>query len=86
LAFREKTGNFPSMEKNIHLAILGNHIRELRRIKGLSQEQLAYKADVDRSYIGGIERGERNVSFLTLVKIANCLECDVASLAKGVQM
>jgi transcriptional regulator with XRE-family HTH domain len=63
---------------------LGNQIRTARKEKGYSQEQLAFSADVDRSYIGGIERGERNVSFLTLVKIASCLGCDVSTFTKGI--
>lgn len=73
-----------SLKKNKHLTELGDQIRELRKAKGLSQEQLALQAEVDRSYVGGIERGERNVSFLTLVKIADCLECDVAKFTKGI--
>lgn len=72
------------MKKNQHLVELGKVIRDLRKSMALSQEQLALKAEVDRSYIGGIERGERNVSFLTLVKLANCLGCDVAKLTKGI--
>lgn len=72
------------MKKNKHLLELGNNIRELRKVNGFSQEQLAWVAEVDRSYIVGIERGERNVSFLTLVKIANCLHCDIAELTKGI--
>jgi transcriptional regulator with XRE-family HTH domain len=72
------------LKKNRYLIELGSHIRKLRKVNGFSQEQLALKAEVDRSYIGGIERGERNVSFLTLVKIACCLECDVAELTKGI--
>ena len=75
---------FVALKKNNYLIELGNQIRELRKIKGLSQEQLAFKAEVDRSYVGGIERGERNVSFLTLVKIAECLECDIAKFTKGI--
>lgn len=63
---------------------MGNQIRELRKGKGLSQEQLALQAGIDRSYVGGIERGERNVSFLTLVKIAECLGCDVAKFTKQI--
>ena len=69
-------------EKN--LTKLGNNIRCLRKSKGFSQEQLALHANIDRSYVGGIERGERNVSFLTLVKIAKCLECDLATLTEGI--
>lgn len=72
------------MKKNIHLIQLGNQIRFLRKTIGLSQEQLALKAEVDRSYIGGIERGERNVSFLTLVKIAECLNCEVSDFAENI--
>lgn len=74
------------MEKDKYLSALGNQIRELRKSKGLSQEELAFKAEVDRSYVGGIERGERNVSFLTLVKIAYCLACDVANFTKGIPL
>ena len=72
------------VKKSKHLIELGNKIREERKKKGLSQERLAFDADVDRSYIGGIERGERNVSFLTLVKIAECLGCDISKFTKGI--
>lgn len=72
------------MKKDKYLIELGNQIRELRKSKGLSQEQLALQAEVDRSYVGGIERGERNVSFLTLVKIALCLGCDIAKFTKRI--
>jgi len=75
---------FDLLKKDKHLLELGNQIRELRKSKGLSQEQLALQSAVDRSYVGGIERGERNVSFLTLVKIADCLECDVAKFTIGI--
>ena len=71
-------------KKNKHLIELGDQIREARKAKNLSQEQLALHAEIDRSYVGGIERGERNVSFLTLVKIAICLECDVSKFVKGI--
>ena len=71
-------------KKNVHLIKLGEKIREIRKIIGLSQEELALKAGVDRSYIGGIERGERNVSLLTLIKIASCLNCSVADFTKGI--
>jgi transcriptional regulator with XRE-family HTH domain len=75
---------FVQLKKDKHLIELGNQIRELRKSKGLSQEQLALQAEVDRSYVGGIERGERNVSFLTLVKIAECLDCDIAKFTKHI--
>ena len=72
------------MKKNKYLIRQGAQIREARKAKGLSQEQLALQAEVDRSYVGGIERGERNVSFLTLVRIAECLGCDVSKFTKGI--
>ena len=75
---------FVQLKKDKHLIELGNQIRELRKSKGLSQEQLALQAEVDRSYVGGIERGERNVSFLTLVKIAECLDSDIAKFTKHI--
>ncbi|GAB62073.1 MAG: XRE family transcriptional regulator [Candidatus Jettenia sp.] len=63
---------------------LGQNIRNLRKLKRFTQESLAFKTGIDRSYIGGIERGERNVSFLTLSTIAKCLSCDIAQLTKGI--
>ena len=71
-------------KKHPDLIRLGQNIRELRKTKGYTQESLALEADIDRSYIGGIERGERNVSFLTLSIIAKCLSCDIAKLTKGI--
>lgn len=71
-------------KKNKYLVELGEHIRDARKAEGLSQEQLALQAEIDRSYVGGIERGERNISFLTLVKIAVCLDCDVSKFTKGI--
>jgi transcriptional regulator with XRE-family HTH domain len=61
---------------------LGKRIRERRRARGWTQEDLASKADIDRSYIGGVERGERNLTFTILCDICSALECDVASLTK----
>jgi transcriptional regulator with XRE-family HTH domain len=49
----------------------------------LSQEELAFKADLDRTYIGGIERGERNVSVLNLCRIADALGVPPSTLLDG---
>ena len=62
------------------LCELGKRIRARRRSIEWSQETLAYMAGIDRSYLGGVERGERNVTFTVLCRIAAALKCDVASL------
>jgi transcriptional regulator with XRE-family HTH domain len=61
---------------------LGRRIRAARTALGFSQEQLAYESSIDRSYIGGVERGERNITFNVLCKIAAALRCDIATLTK----
>jgi transcriptional regulator with XRE-family HTH domain len=52
----------------------------MRLRQGLSQEQLAHRADLDRSYVGGIERGERNISLDNIYRIARALEVPPADL------
>jgi transcriptional regulator with XRE-family HTH domain len=51
----------------------GDRVRELRKLKQLSQETLALACDLDRTYIGGVERGERNISLVNIYKIAEAL-------------
>lgn len=58
----------------------GQRMRELRTEKGLSQEALALACELDRTYIGGIERGERNVSIVNIHKIALALGVPVREL------
>lgn len=53
--------------------VFGKRIRDLRKQKGYSQEQLADRADLHRTYIGAIERGEQNVSLDNIAKIAKAL-------------
>jgi transcriptional regulator with XRE-family HTH domain len=55
-------------------AALGQAVRQLRRAGGLSQEAFAASCRLHRTYIGGIERGERNVSFANLLRIADALD------------
>jgi transcriptional regulator with XRE-family HTH domain len=59
---------------------LGRNVRVLRRGKKLSQEQLAFEAEIDRTYVSQIERGVINPSLLILWKIANVLAVDVVTL------
>lgn len=64
---------YPCMVKREDEAVkraFGKRVRALRREKGLSQEGLALNCNLDRTYIGGVERGERNVSLISIRKIA----------------
>ncbi len=58
----------------------GNKVRKARKLKGLSQEQLAHKANLHRTYIGMIERAEKNITLLNIEKIANALEVEIIDL------
>jgi transcriptional regulator with XRE-family HTH domain len=58
----------------------GEKVREIRKEKGLSQEQLSFKADLHRTYIGMIERAEKNITLVNIEKIANALEICVNDL------
>lgn len=62
--------------KNI-LKQFGNRVRELRKAQGLSQEELAEKAGLHFTYVGGIERGERNLSLKSIERIAIALKIDI---------
>lgn len=64
------------------LVSLGKKVRSLRRSQELSQEELAENADLDRTYISGIERGKRNVSIINLAKIATALGVTVSELVR----
>jgi len=57
-----------------HLKQLGNNIRALRKARNYSQEGFADAVGLHRTYMGGVERGERNISFLNLLKILKKLE------------
>ncbi len=66
-----------------NLKELGSRIRRLRKEIGLTQEQLADEAELDRSYIGGIERGERNITFSVLCQIAKALRLEISDFTSG---
>ena len=61
---------------------VGSRIKELRRALGLSQEKLALKAEVDRTYLAGVEQGTRNPSIKSLEKILKALEVSFGEFFK----
>lgn len=67
------------------LSIIGLRIRSLRKEKGWSQEKLAELADLNASYVGKIERGEKNVTFKSLEKVADALEIPIEELFRQVE-
>jgi transcriptional regulator with XRE-family HTH domain len=58
----------------------GERVREIRKEKGFSQEELAHKADLHRTYIGMIERAEKNITLINIEKIANALETSIKDI------
>jgi transcriptional regulator with XRE-family HTH domain len=63
---------------------VGKRIREIRMKADMSQKDLAYSTDLDRSYIASVERGQRNISIINLEKIANSLGVSLSELFKGI--
>ncbi|MBI1780442.1 MAG: helix-turn-helix transcriptional regulator [Sphingobacteriales bacterium] len=70
------------MSKSKILIKFGENVREIRKSKGLSQEQLSFKAVLHRTYIGMIERAEKNITLSNIEKIAKALEVDIIELLK----
>jgi len=68
------------LDKDLDLQRLGAAVRARRLALGLSQEALADSAGVDRSHMGKIERGERNVTFLNILRIAKAIGCMPSNL------
>jgi len=69
--------------RDVYLKKVGRTIREARKAKDMSQESLALVSGLDRSYVGGVERGERNLSILNLKKIADALDVSASILLEG---
>lgn len=69
-----------SKSEKTYLKQIGSRIRKLRTEIGLSQEKLAFACELDRTYIGSVERGERNISVINLGKIAKALKTKASIL------
>lgn len=73
------------MGKNKALIKIGRRIRQIRKSQGYSQEDFAAQAEIDRSYMGGIERGERNITVINIVKIAKALQVEIGKLFPSIK-
>lgn len=67
------------------LCALGNLVRQRRRTLGISQEELGFRANLDRTYISGVERGVRNPSLTALVSLANGLGITLSDLLERLE-
>jgi len=73
-----------TVKKDGALIKFGENVRKLRERQDLSQEALAFESGLDRTYIGGVERGERNLTILSALKIADALSVSLSELTKEV--
>jgi transcriptional regulator with XRE-family HTH domain len=71
-------------KKDPVLVALGHSVRKRREAKQLTQEALAEKTALDRTYISDIERGTRNVSILNVVRVARALGCSLSEITQAV--
>lgn len=71
------------ISKHYILNIFGENVRKHRRILDISQEELAHRADLHRTYIGMIERAEKNITLVNMEKIANALQVKIEDLLKN---
>ena len=67
-------------KKHTALVKIGKRIRELRKERGFSQEGFAYEVGLDRTYMGSVERGERNLAVINLIRIAKALKVEMGEL------
>ncbi|WP_193560912.1 helix-turn-helix domain-containing protein [Bradyrhizobium sp. MOS001] len=61
-------------------AVLGSNVRRIRQQRRMTQEKLAFEAEIDLTYMGGIERGKRNPSLLVMARIAEALSVPLSKL------
>ena len=71
--------------RNELLAAFGEAVRALRRERGLSQEEFADRVGLHRTYIGDVERGERNIGLVNIGRIAQALDLPIVDLVAAIQ-
>lgn len=69
-------------DENTILSNIGRCIYEARKSKGITQDDLAFRAGIDRTYVGYIENGKQNITIGMLCKIADALEVSIIELIK----
>ena len=80
---RRQASNGRMKKRDDILKRFGQRIRHLRKEQGYSQEGFAHECGLDRTYVGGIERGERNIALRNIEKIADTLGISISDLMKG---
>lgn len=68
------------MTTDERMVAFGKRVREVRKARGISQEKLAEMAGIDRSYMGNIERGEKNITLKKIYEICDALQIDIKIL------
>jgi transcriptional regulator with XRE-family HTH domain len=71
-----------AVEKDIRI-IFGNRLKTFRRSQNISQEELAFRSGLHRTYISSVERGERNISLANIAKLAKALDIEPYKLLRG---
>lgn len=69
-------------EQQTDLKIFGRRLATLRKERGWSQERLALESGLARSYLGGVERGQRNIAVLNILRLARTLKCEPGELLR----
>ena len=73
---------YKNSSQHPELLEFGKAVRSIRLDKGISQEKLAELSGIDRSYMGGVERGEHNIALINIKKISDSLEVSISSIMK----
>ena len=67
------------------LQVIGQNLKKARLAKGWSQEQLSFESGLHRTYVGAVERGERNITVINLRKLATVLGVKLSALVRGAE-
>lgn len=74
---------YKNTSQHLELLAFGEAVRSIRLEKGISQERLAELAGIDRSYMGGVERGEHNIALINIKRISSALNIPISKIMKN---